>query len=231
MADWQRHDPEGLRDLAVDSYRQAGGSRPDVLLLSLDGETAVLKDFSHSDTAFSRFIGPLLVFREVRSLRRLDGLTGIPRLLRPVNRKAFLLQAVPGTPCSQLAAGAVDAAFFTRLRELIDQMHARGVAHCDLRSGGNILVGHDGQPWLVDFVASIHDGSRWNLPARWLFRQFQAADTGAVVKLKQRLAPELLDTDERAWLARRRGWLERTARLIGRSVRRASRFLFTRHPG
>src|SRR5699024_2460236 len=109
------------------------------------------------------------------------------------------------------------------LRELIDAMHERGVAHCDLRSPSNILVDATGQPQIVDFVARMHRGRGWNLPWNWLFRRFCGADDGALIKLKQRFARHLLTAQEQAATAHR-GLGERVARRIGSDVRRLTRY-------
>ena len=228
MADWNRYSLDELRAHAVRQYRQAHGSRPDVLLIEIDGEQAVLKDFSHSDRGFSHLIGPLLVFREVRSLRRLDDVVGIPRLIRQVNRQSFLLEAIDATPASQLRNCGYPQSFFDRMAALLDEMHAHGVAHGDLRSAGNTLIDRDLQPWLVDFVASVHQGSRWNLPARWFFRQFIEVDHGAILKLKLRLSPELLTDEERRAIAGHHGLLANMARRIGKGTRALTRTLLTR---
>lgn len=230
MVDWGIYSLAELREHATTSYRQAHGSRPDVLLIEINGEHAVLKDFSHSDRGFSHLIGPLLVFRETRSLARLEGLGGIPRLIRRVNRYAFLTDAIEGTPASQLRNCDCPQSFFDSLHDLLDSMHARGVTHCDLRSSGNTLIDKQQRPWLVDFVASIHQGSRWNLPARWIFKQFVQVDHSAVLKLKKRLSPGLLTQEELAILNDDRGLIERLARKMGRGTRKLTRQLFTSKP-
>ena len=102
------------------------------------------------------------------------------------------------------------------------------MAHCDLRSAGNILVDAKGAPHLVDFVVHFKRGKRWNPLTRWMYKKFCHADRVVVARLKRQLAPELLNDRERADLARdRKTILERSARLIGKSIRRLSRVLLT----
>jgi predicted Ser/Thr protein kinase len=228
MNNWNNTSLEQVRGHAIASYRKARGSRPDVLLIEIDGERAVLKDFSNSDTWFRRLLAPMLVRREVRSLQRLDAIAGIPRLLQVYPPNAFLIEAVAGKPASAVESDVLDARFFERMQTLVNKMHDKGVAHCDLRSTGNTLITVDQQPWLVDFVASIKQGSRWNLPSRWLFGKFVTADNGAVLKLKQRLAPSLVSEQERARLDEPRGVLENIARFIGKTVRNLTRRLLAR---
>jgi predicted Ser/Thr protein kinase len=220
---------EQLRARAVKTFRRGGGSRPDVLLVRLDGEQAVLKDYSQSDPWFRRVVGPLSVRREARALTQLTGARGVPRLLRVVNRDALLLEYIPGTSAREVPPGGLSPEFFARFYRLVARLHEFGVAHCDLRSQGNILVGADGEPHAVDFTAHFRRGRSWNPLSRWMYDKFCEADQVAVARLKKSHAPDLLTDAERQALARdRKTWLERSARFIGKSVRHVSRWLLTR---
>jgi predicted Ser/Thr protein kinase len=220
---------EELRARARAVYRRGGGTRPEVLLVGLDGRQAILKDYTRSDPWFRRLVGPLSVRREARALKQLQGVRGVPRLLGTIGRHALLLEFVPGEAARTLKRGALGPEFFERFYRLLEEIHRHGVAHCDLRSQGNILVGPDGQPWMVDFTAHFRRGRRWNPAARWLYGKFCQADRVAVARLKKSLAPELLTVEEKAALARdRKTPLERVARAIGKSIRNASRLLLTK---
>jgi len=210
-------------------FRRGGGSRPEVSLVEHDGQLAVLKDYTRADPLFHRLIGPLVVRREARALRALEGLAGVPRLLARFGADAILVEYIAGPSARELKRGAFVPEFFERLYSLIEAMHRRGVAHCDLRSSGNILLGPDQTPYMVDFVANFRRGRWWNPLTRWMFRKFCEADRGAVARLKKTHAPELLTADEQAALARdRKTPLERGARIVGRGVRDLSRWLLTR---
>lgn len=220
---------EELRTHVVKTFRQGGGSRPDVLLIRAGGEEAVLKDYSKADPWFRRLVGPLSVRREARALKQLAGARGVPRLLRIVTRDALLLEYIPGTSAREVPPGGLTPRFFERFYRLVDDLHEFGVAHCDLRSQGNILVGADGEPHVVDFTAHFRRGRSWNIAARWMYDKFCEADRVAVARLKKSHAPDLLTESEKQSLARdRKTWLERAARFIGKSVRNVSRWLLTR---
>jgi hypothetical protein len=205
MTDWTTIDLAHIRQHATTTYRKAHGSRPDVLLIRIDGDEAVLKDYTHSDTWFRRLIAPLLVV---------------------YNRLSFLVESVNGIAASQMKKNTLDNAFFERMNKVLDDVHEKGVTHCDLRSAGNTLITEDHQPWLVDFVASIHQSSRWNIIGRWIFEQFVDADYGAVLKLKKRLAPEHLTKKEIDQILHPHSIVERVGRKMGRSVRFITRNLF-----
>jgi predicted Ser/Thr protein kinase len=220
---------EELRAHAVKTFRQGGGSRPDVLLIRFGNEEAVLKDYGRSDPWFRRLVGPLSARREARALEQLRGVRGVPRLLRRLGRVALLLEYVPGTSAREVPAGGFTPQFFEQFYRLVDRLHEAGVAHCDLRSTGNILVGADGAPHVVDFAAHFRRGRSWNPVSRWMYAKFCEADRTAVARLKKSHAPELLTGPEQQALARdRKTWLERGARLIGKSVRNLSRWLLTK---
>lgn len=215
-----------LRAHTVEVMRRGGGSRPDVLRVRHDDGDAILKDQNGCDAAFARLLGPLLAWREARSLHRLHGIAGIPALRGRPDRRSVLIEYIPAVPITR-AAHADWPVFFTALERLLDTMHDRGVAHCDLRSPNNTLVSEAGDPVLVDFVASVHQGRPWNPAGRWLFALFCRVDRKAVIKLKSIVAPELVTEAERP-LLEHRAPAHRALRRTGIVVRNVTRQLFTR---
>jgi len=223
---------DALHAHAVRTFRKGGGSRPEVVLVDVDGARAVLKDYSHSDPWFRRLIGPLLVWREALALKRLSGQRGVPPLLRKIGRHAILVGYIEGRSAKECPRGSLPPEFFERFYRLVDEMHARGVAHCDLRSEGNILVTSGGEPAFVDFVAHMGRPSWWNLPMRWAYARLCEADRVAVARMKRTHAPDALTPEELAALARDRNTpLERIARMLGKGIRNVTRFLLTRRAG
>jgi len=211
----------------VGYYRTAGGTRPDLRVVDLDGVRIIVKDFARSDRLFRTIVGPLMIRREFGALAKLRGVEGIPRLVGKIDRYALAMEHVPGTSLADLEAGVLDAEFYAKMRRVVDTMHSRGVAHCDLRSRGNVMLGEDGLPYLVDFAACVFRGRGINPFFRWLFHQFVLADRNAIVRIKHRLSPELLTDNERAEASRPMP-LERPARFIGHGIRNLTRKLLTR---
>ncbi len=210
----------------VQTYRQGGGSRPDVLLLELDSHQAVLKDHNACDRLFGAMLGPLLASREARALRSLEGIAGVPSLYTRVGRRCLLMEHIPGTQLIRCGDNPAWEEFFARLQGLLRDMHTRGVAHCDLRSPTNTLVCVGNRPAVVDFVSCVFRGGRWNPLMSWVFGKFRDADRAAVIKLKLQVAPQLVTAAEARSL-RHRSIVERIARWIGAAVRNASRWLLT----
>ncbi len=216
-----------LRANTLQVFRRGGGSRPDVLLVSHHDAPAVLKDHNACDPVFARVLGPLLAWREARALLSLRSVAAVPNLLARPDKRSLLLQYLPGEPLHKTEADVDWQAFFNRLREVLAQIHAHGVAHCDLRSPGNTLVNAAQTPVVVDLVAAVKKGASWNLCANWVFDRFCRADEQALLKLKRHVAPELLSEQEQSSIDERTG-LEKAARWFGGSIRRISRRMFTR---
>ena len=216
-----------LRGAMRDVYRRGNGSRPDVLLVGVGEERAVLKDHGACDPWFARLLGPMLSGREARALTRLHDVQGIPRLLGRPDSRSLLIEYLPATALEDGAEDTDWPAFFARLESLLADMHSQGIAHCDLRSPYNTMIGAAGEPYIVDFVASVSRGRRWNISANLLFERFARADREAIVKLKMSAAPHLVSEQEGAAYVSR-SLLERFARRIGATTRNLSRKLFTR---
>lgn len=217
--------------LTVRVLRRGFRERPEVRQIRLQGEDAVVKDYGRGGTLFKRLLGSYLVAREAAALRRAAGVPGVPRLLGRPRPWTLALEYVDATRITALPGPQVDEQFARRLTRIIDELHARGIAHGDLEKLDNILVRSDGRPAVVDFAAAIMVGL--NPLAALAFPHVAANDCRAVLKLKSVYAPELLDDEERARLTRRtlvetcfrrfRGYVRRavtalaTARIGGRT--------------
>lgn len=189
------------------------------LVTDPDGRQWVLKTYRDSPWWFRHTIGRWLTAREARSLARLAGLPGIPGACSRLSGHGLLMSYVPGRSLRELGrqpAPALGKGFFLALEELVRRMHERGVAHLDLRHAGNVLVGEDGSPVLLDFQSSAQ--LRWKPRAvQGLMRMI---DHSGVLKWWSRLSPDTLDEERRALLARharlRRFWWFRGYRLLHR---------------
>jgi len=73
---------------------------------------------------------------------------------------------IPGRPMAK--DDVVGDDFFPKLRKIIEAMHARDIAYVDLNKSENIIVGDDGDPYMVDFQISFMLPLWW--PANWIMR-------------------------------------------------------------
>ena len=126
--------------------------------VELESDDLVRRVASGSSVLFSRTIARALLERERRALQRLDGIAGVPRLVRAGDadgERVLVRTFVAGKPLSE--AGSLPENFFDELAALVACLHARGVCHNDLHKEQNVIVAADGYPWLVDFqLASVH---------------------------------------------------------------------------
>ena len=226
MSAFQSLSYQELRQSAIEVLRPAQSTRADVLLVEARGDRAVLKDYSSSNKGFKLLIAPLLVYREIRALRVLDGVQGVPGFIRKLSGQTFLIEFVPARPIGALQQEIDWARFIPRIEALINALHARGVAHGDLRNLTNILVGPQQRPVFVDFVSAVHRGHRFNIFSRILFKLCLPIDHGAVFKLKEKYAPQLITTTERLRQAHP-GRIEVVARWLSARIRNLIQTLFS----
>jgi hypothetical protein len=161
----------------------------------------------------ARWIACALLARERAALRALAGLEGVARLCADGNagRGTLLRSWIPGSPLSE--ARELPRDYFERLEELVRALHARGVCHNDLHKEGNVLVGDDGYPALVDFqLASVH-------PRRTRTFEVRAEeDLRHVWKHRSVYLRALGEPDPLADAPLRRSWLAATWRRLGKPL-------------
>ncbi len=207
------------------SFKQAGNTRADVMLVNVDGYRAILKDYTHSSKGFSLLITPWLVHRETRALQLLQDIPGTPRLLGKVSTRAFLMEYIPSQRI-RLAGKNLDwADFIRRTENLVRLLHENGVVHGDLRNATNILVSEKQSPVFVDFTSAVFRGYRYN-PFSWaLFTLCLRIDHGAMFKLKNKYAAELVSAEELADNSEA-GMLEKVARWFSHRIRNLVQRIF-----
>ncbi|MGE3818838.1 MAG: hypothetical protein AB7I30_05340 [Isosphaeraceae bacterium] len=172
-----------------------------------------------------RWLGRMLRNREAHYFTLLDGIPGVPRLWAVQGESALVREYVPGRNLREFVRDGQtpDAAYFPRLRQTLDAVHARGVSHNDLSKPENLLVTDEGAPVLIDFqIAARTIGQGWPVLGRLsraVIRYVQRVDRYHLAKQHRRRRPDEFDAKERENL-RRKGLL---LSLHGRFVRRPYR--------
>lgn len=140
----------------VEVLNRGGWANPDVLLIELDeGRRVVVKDYRPRSRLVRSTFGRWVLGREARAYRRLAGVRGVPRLLGRVDELALAIEYRPGRYLTRSLAGRLPDGFVAELREIIEEMHARGVVHLDLRHRSNVLADGEGHPVLIDFASAV----------------------------------------------------------------------------
>ncbi len=214
-----------LRECTVEALRSAESTRADVLLIEARGDQAILKDYSGSNKGFRWFVAPLLVYREIRALRALDEVQGVPGFIRKLSARTFLIEFIPARQIGLAEEGIDWVQFIPRIEALIGALHDKGVVHGDLRNTTNILATPQQRPVLVDFVSAVHRGHRFNVLSLILFKLCQPIDHGAVFKLKEKYAPQLITPAECLRHANP-GRIETAARWLSVRIRNLVQIIF-----
>jgi RIO-like serine/threonine protein kinase len=163
------------------------------------GRSWVVKDFASRSFMVRNLIGRLLVRREHRWLRRVDGITAAPRDAFRLDAHALAYRFVPGRSLRLTAGSELAPGFFPALEQSLRQMHSQArVVHLDLRNAHNILVTDAGEPLLLDFQSCL--GTRLLPPP--LRRFAERIDLAAIYKHWTRRSPGTLGPERAAALAR-----------------------------
>ena len=225
MSAFQSLSYQELRESAIEVLRSAESTRADVLLIESRGDQAILKDYSGSNKGFRLFIAPLLVYREIRTLRILDEVQGVPGFIRKLSGQTFLIEFIPAQRVGVVKEGIDWVQFIQRVEALINALHDKGVVHGDLRNTTNILVTPQQRPVFVDFVSAVHCGHRFNVFSLILFKLCLPIDHGAVFKLKEKYAPQLITPAERLRHVNP-GRIETVARWLSVRIRNLVQIIF-----
>ncbi len=159
--------------------------------------------------------------REYQAYLKLHGVRGIPACFGLLDGRYLLLEYIHGTPYRD-AEFSQREQWFAELLEILQNIHARGVCHADLKSKGNLLVTGDERPCVIDFGTSIIRKPGFHPLNHWLFNTGKRLDINAWVKHKYRGFYRDASASDHALLDY--GWLERLVRrLSGRPMDRLKR--------
>jgi len=178
--------------------RHSSNTRPVIWVIEEKGVRAIVKDFSNNRFLYRNIIGKFLIWRERRAYKTLKGLKGIPACYGVIDGLALILEEIPSRPLKKHNKNIkLSDTFFDELKNIVDSFHKRGLAHCDLKNGANVLVGRDGRPYIVDWSASISEKEFRFFPLNRIYLRFVLDDRFAIIKLKMRYAPETLTLEEK----------------------------------
>jgi serine/threonine protein kinase len=201
--------------------RKPSSTRPALYVIQENEVRAVVKDFSPNGYLYRNIIGRFLIWRESKAYRRLRELKGIPRYFRSIDGIALILEEIPGKNIEDVEKEKIlPKEFFEKLKKLVERIHERGLAHCDLKRAPNIILGRDGHPYIVDWSASILKTESRVFPLNLLYRRFLLDDFNAITKIQLRHCPENVTSEEKRRYDHRSG----PEKLI-RSIRNKARAL------
>lgn len=130
-----------------------GGYQSSVYELRIAGQRYMVKQAAGGVLGW---LHRLMLRREARAYRHAQGIRGIPRFYGLAGGRYLVLEYIDGVTLHEKRSFDDPEAFFTGLRETIERMHARGLAHGDMKKRENVMIDRDGRACLIDFgVATI----------------------------------------------------------------------------
>jgi serine/threonine protein kinase len=159
------------------------GYQGSVHLVEVDGRRFIVK--SATGRGVIRRLRERLLRHEHRAYERLDGVRGVPRCHGLAGGRLLVLDYVEG-PNVRDAKLRDRPAFYDRARVAIEAIHARGVAHVDLKRRDNILVAPGEEPVLLDFGLAVLREPGFRPLNRYLFGLACRLDFNAWIKHKYR---------------------------------------------
>ncbi|MEE8477998.1 MAG: hypothetical protein V3S19_06480, partial [Gemmatimonadales bacterium] len=144
---------------------------------------------------------------EYRIYSALADIPGIPQLGPRVGRNGYIHEFVPGRTLFEISPGELPDDFFDGLLAIYREMHARRIVHVDSEKKGNIILGDDGRPYLLDYQISIAFREPGGLFGKWrerLFDIFVKADIYHVHKHKRKYRRDLMRPEDWALAERPR---------------------------
>lgn len=133
------------------------------------------------------WIGRFLCKRETEIIRRLKGVGCVPNVIKRYGKTGFVYDYIEGQSLDEYPAVPDD--FFDDLKDLLGRIHRRKICYMDMNKRGNIIVGKDGRPSLIDFQISMFLPGKLCGPLR---RAFQKEDFYHLLKHKRRFRPDIL---------------------------------------
>jgi RIO-like serine/threonine protein kinase len=193
---------EGLT-LADISKKQCGilrkptSTRPVIWQIEENGVKAIVKDFSLNSFWFRNIIGRFLVWREKKAYKRLEGFSGVPALFSSIRGIALVIEEIQGADIGSINIKNLDEKFFRDLENLIDRIHDRGIVHCDLKRAPNIMIGNDGNIYIIDWAASISKSEFNFFPLNLIYKRFVQDDLNAIIKIRLKWQPDSVNPEEK----------------------------------
>jgi predicted Ser/Thr protein kinase len=121
--------------------------------------------------------------REYEAYKKLKGVEGIPKCYGMVADRFLVMEYVHGSPYREAEFKDRDE-WFAQLLLILENIHARGVSHGDLKSKSNLIVTDSGKPCVIDFGTTIMKKEGFHPINNRMFEYLKQLDRNAWVKHK-----------------------------------------------
>ena len=163
--------------------RSSLASSTNSLAAGVQGQTLIYRDAEKSlvikvphGRGLLRWFRVRMLQHEYAAYKKLGRLSMVPQCYGLLDNQYLVLQYINGAPIRQ--SRPVDTEnYFQKMFQAINQIHAAGIAHMDLKKKDNLLVINGNTPCIIDFGAAViykpgfHPFNHWryNLAVRFDF--------------------------------------------------------------
>ena len=148
-----------------------------------------IKDFSGSPWIIKETLGKLFITSEYNTLLKLKDNPSIAKNTQKISKYTLIFNYIEGKPLKAFPDTSLEKEFFLKLENNIELMHKKNIVHLDLRNLGNIIVGKDNYPYIIDFQSAISTKFLTN----WLEKTLKTSDLTGVYKSWKYKCTEPLD--------------------------------------
>lgn len=202
-----------------------------VLYKNRDGERYVLK-LSDFRFLFGLLLRPFAIWmssHEYKIYKMVEDIDGIAELGPRYGWRGYFHKYIEGNTLHELGTKAtLPDDFFDGLKAIIEELHRRRIFYLDLNKRGNIILGEDNKPWLIDFQICQYFKPRRGLLGKWsdkIFNKLIQEDVYHIYKHKRKFQPDLITKDELK-LSQRSKLAQRYDKFWGTPYRRIKRKLY-----
>ncbi len=173
------------------------GTRPGLYLIETPHGGVVVKDYGTKGLFFRNTVGRVLVLREKYAYQRLGITAGVPIFYGATDPFSLCLEFVSGVSLEELEKnGGPPQGLFSSLEKLVEEIHGKGIVHCDIKRAANVLVSKEGRVWLIDWAASLSARECRIFPLKHLYRRLLLDDNKALTKFRLRFVPHTVSLKE-----------------------------------
>ncbi|WP_295947270.1 serine/threonine protein kinase [uncultured Bartonella sp.] len=174
-----------------------------------DPHKRVIRRIVTAAPRWSRPLAWILARREIRALKKIRGLEGVPQLIA-VDKDGLYRSWSEGTPLHLARPNKPE--FYLSAFKILRNLRRMGITHNDLAKPQNWLMTSDGKASIIDFqLASVHKHRGA------LYRYFAYEDFRHLIKQKRSFAPELMTPTEKRIL-KNRSWPSRLWLATGKRI-------------
>ena len=195
----------------LELLHQGKWANADIYHIQKKGTRSVWKGFSFRSFWIRWTVGLILTHREVKILKKLNHIQGIPSEVKQQCVYCFEYTYLEGTTIGTISnqQKKLPKSYFLEAEKLLEKMHAQHIVHLDLRRGENWLVQPNNKPAIIDFQSAV----QIKILPKALQQKLYDIDYSGLYKFWIRLCEEPLTPERQELLDRvnkmRKFWLMR----------------------